>query len=163
MSRPSIIFITGSFALPELYDNIVQALAAANISIKVLHLPSVGLGPNVGREGAPPTMLDDAAFISAELTQLADAGTEIVLVAHSYGGIPATQSMKGLTKRERELEGKAGGVVRIAYMTALVPDVGGTAVQMLAGIPKETTTKLEVDVRAAFSWMSVPIEVVTRD
>lgn len=147
MSRPTVILITGSFALPELYDNIVEAVTAANISIKVLHLPSVGLGANVGREGTPPTMDDDAAFIAAELSKLADAGTEIVLVAHSYGGIPATQSTKGLTKRERALEGKAGGVVRIAYMTALVPDIGASAMDVLAAIPKEEQTKLEVDVR----------------
>lgn len=146
MSRPSIVFITGSFAPPYLYDNIVEAVSAANIPIKVLHLPSVGLGPNVGREGTPPSMFDDAAFISGELSKLADAGTEIVLVAHSYGGIPATESTKGLTRRERLLEGKAGGVVRIAYMTALVPDVGASAMDMLAVIPQETQTKLEVDV-----------------
>jgi len=37
--------------------------------------------------------------------------------------------------------------VRIAYMTALVPDIGGTAMSILADIPQETQTKLEVDVR----------------
>lgn len=146
MSPPSIILITGSFALPELYDNIVQAVTASNVPIKVLHLPSAGAGPGVGREGTPPSMVDDAAFISAELSKLADAGTEVVLVAHSYGGIPATESTKGLTRRERMLEGKDGGVVRIAYMTALVPDLGMTAMSILAGIPHEKQTKLEVDV-----------------
>lgn len=46
-------------------------------------------------------------------------------------GVPATESLKGVTKKEREQQGKAGGVVRIGYLTALVPRLGETAFQVL--------------------------------
>ena len=39
-------------------------------------------------------------------------------------GTPGTQSLQGITKKERQQQGKPGGVVRIAYITAVVPRVG---------------------------------------
>lgn len=70
----------------------------------------------------------------------------VMLVAHSYGGIPATESIKGLTKDERQEEGKPGGIVRVAYMTALLPAVGSSAADVLAETPDENRVKFEVDV-----------------
>src|SRR5205085_5835564 len=105
--------------------------------IKVLHLPSVGLGPGIGRDTPPATMYDDAAFIAKEMENLADAGKEIILVAHSYGGMPATQSTKGLSVQERQKEGKKGGLVRIAYKTVLLTTPGHAAYEPLASLPQE--------------------------
>jgi hypothetical protein len=48
----------------------------------------------------------------------------VVIIAHSYGGKPATESVKGLSKEARGQQGKQGGVVRLAYMTATAPEVG---------------------------------------
>ena len=48
-------------------------------------------------------------------------------------GIPASESVKGLTKRERSAQGKSGGVVRLAYMTALVPPVGKSLAETNVG------------------------------
>lgn len=139
MSKPSILIVPGSFALPEFYDEVVTPMAAKGYAIKAIHLPSVGLktGP---REGEPPTMYDDAAFIAKEVTKLADEGKDVVLIAHSYGGAPTTESTKGLGKAERQKAGKKGGIVRLAYLTALVPDVGQPAGAILAEVRKENRT-----------------------
>lgn len=146
MSQPSIVLIPGSFGVPEFYQDVIQAMAEADIQLHALHLPSVGLAPNVGREGVPPNMYDDAVFIAKEITKLADDGKEVILVAHSYGGIPATECIQGLAKQERQRQGKVGGLVRIAYISALVPELGKTAMDILADIPQSTQTKLDVDV-----------------
>jgi hypothetical protein len=69
-------------------------------------------------------MFDDATFIAKETEKLADHGKDASLVAHSYGGVPITESAKGLGNQERQKQGKKGGIVRLAYMTALVPGVG---------------------------------------
>lgn len=132
--------------MPEFYNDVIEAVAAAKIQMKALHLPSVGSAPGVGRDGVPPNMYDDAAFISNEITKLADDGKEVILVAHSYGGIPATESAQGLATHERQRQGKTGGLVRIAYIAALVPEVGMSAMDILANIPQGKQTKLEVDV-----------------
>lgn len=145
MSKPSILLVTGSFCLPEFYDNVVEAVTAKGYEMRALHSPSVSLktGP---REGAPPTMDDDAVFIAGEVEKLADEGKDVILMAHSYGGVPSTQSVKGLSKTERQKQGKKGGIVRLAYMTCLVPPIGGTAASVLADVPAEQKLDLKIDV-----------------
>lgn len=92
-------------------------------------------------------MYEDAALIAKEVEKLADEGKDVILIPHSYGGVPTTQSTKGLSKSERQKEGKKGGVVRIAYMTALVPAVGATGMSVLANAPEENRIDFKIDVR----------------
>ncbi|KIY03429.1 uncharacterized protein Z520_00120 [Fonsecaea multimorphosa CBS 102226] len=145
MSKPAILLIPGSFSLPEFYDPVINAVAAEGYEIQGLHKPSVGLASGKPREGAPPTMYDDAAFIAKETEKLADQGKDVILVAHSYGGVPVTQSTKGLSKEERKKQGKVGGIVNLAYMTSLVPPVGQAARDILADVPQEQKLDLKVD------------------
>ena len=93
-------------------------------------------------------MADDAAFLAGEIAKLADAGARVVVISHSYGGIPATECVKGLSVKERRAEGKEGGVVRLGYMTALVPEVGQAAQDVLNSTPRETRQAMTLDVRA---------------
>lgn len=147
MAKPSILFVTGSFALPVFYDEIINAIAANGYETKALHLPSVGLDSGLGREGGLlPTMYDDAAFIAKEVVKLADEGKEVVIVAHSYGGTPSSECPKGLGKEERQKQGKKGGLVRIAYVSCLVPAVGSPAMALLSDIPVEQRSEILVDV-----------------
>ncbi len=145
MSCPTILLVAGSFGLPELYDGVVRGAASKGIEVVVPRLPSVGLktGP---REGELPTMYDDAALIAREIGRLADSGKDVVVVSHSYGGVPATESVKGLTKDQRRQEGKKGGVVRLAYMTALVAAVGMPAMAVLHDVPVENRVEMDADV-----------------
>ncbi|KAJ4291788.1 hypothetical protein N0V90_009683 [Kalmusia sp. IMI 367209] len=85
-------------------------------------------------------MYDDAAYINAVVTKLADEGKEIVLAAHSYGGIPASEALKGLAKAERKQNRKKGGVVHVGYMTALVPAVSCGAGSVMVDAPMDYTS-----------------------
>lgn len=146
MSKPTIVLVPGSFGLPEFYNQILDPISSAGYDIKGLHMPTVGESTLKGRDGVPPTMYDDAAFIAERVEKLADEDKDIVLVAHSYGGVPVTQSTKGLSKKERESSGKKGGIVRIAYMTCLTPALGKSAADILAGVPEEHKVNTPVDV-----------------
>jgi hypothetical protein len=128
--HPTLVLIPGSFNFISSYTGVIAAFTSLGHTIHALDLRTVGKKP-----GFPPTMYDDAAFINAELTALADEGKEIVLVGHSYGGIPVSESLKGVSREERKAVGKKGGVVRVAYLTALVPEVGGDAASSLEGSP----------------------------
>lgn len=145
MTEPSILIIPGACSIPEFYQPVIDAVAAQGYEIKGLHLPTAGLktGP---REGMAPTMYDDALFIAKEVNQLADEGKDVILLAHSYGGVPTTQSINGLSKKERKSQGKAGGVVRIAYMTAIVPSMNVGAGGFMAGVPEEHKLEMKINV-----------------
>jgi hypothetical protein len=150
MSKPSLVFVPGSFALPEFYDNIFDPLKAQGYEIHALHMPSVGLKEGPRPEG-PHTMADDAAYIAKIVEKLADEGKDVVVVGHSYGGVPVTESVKGLDKPTRQRQGKKGGIVRLGYKTCLVPDVGGTALTVLAtsDVAPEDQTQPQIGVREA--------------
>lgn len=149
MSKPTILLVPGSFALPEFYDPLFEAVRAKGYDIRGLHMPTVGLRTGEGRPGTPPSMYDDAALIAKEAEKVADEGRDVIILGHSYGGVPVTQSAEGLGKKERQARGKEGGVVNLAYMTCLVPAVGKSAADVLAQVPDEGKTPMQIGVRCS--------------
>lgn len=145
MTDASYIIVPGASALPFFYDFVVKPLQAKGISIEALHIPSVGL-EHGNRPGPLPDMYDDAEFVANRIQELSDAGEDVIVVTHSYGGTPGTQAIEGLTKTERTKEGKKGGVIGLAYMTSLVPSVGETASSVLASVPEENLVPTLIDV-----------------
>lgn len=63
-------------------------------------------------------MLADAAKMRAALLAHIEAGKEIVLVAHSYGGVVASNAVEGLGVHQRTSE--EGGIVMILYLSSIV-------------------------------------------
>jgi hypothetical protein len=118
--KPAILIVPGSFSPLPLYTTIIDHLKHYGYEVVFAQYPSIGR-----RDPLPPaTMEDDAAFVSAAATKLADAGKSRLMVTHSYGGIPGTEGSKGLSRKERKLAGKPGGIIRVLYITSLVPRVG---------------------------------------
>ncbi|KAI4862435.1 Alpha/beta hydrolase fold-1 [Hypoxylon rubiginosum] len=154
MDRLSMLIIPGASALPLFYFPVIESVRAHGFDIRALHIPSVGIpGP---REGAPPTMYDDAAFIATHVKSLADAGNDVILITHSYGGVPATQSVQGLSKKEREAQGLQGGIIGIAYMTSLVPNIGEPAASVQAPMPEESKVPTAMDDSGWFYYPDIP-------
>lgn len=127
--KPTIVLIPGSFLHSSHYTPTIQPLHDAGVSIHILDPPCY----HSKKPGDLPTMYDDASFISSFVEKLADQGEEVVLVSHSYGGTPTTEGLKGLSVAERRKQGRKGGVVRLAYITAVVPKVGGGLADTMVG------------------------------
>lgn len=87
-------------------------------------------------------MADDAAHFHGLAETLADEGRDIVIVTHSYGGIPGTEAAKGLAKSDREAEGKKGGVIKLVYLTSIVPPVGGSQTSVMGDVSELITVKV---------------------
>ncbi|KAK5175687.1 uncharacterized protein LTR77_000826 [Saxophila tyrrhenica] len=145
MAKPIILFLPGSFVHISVYQPIFDAVSGAGYVIKGIHPPSIGPASREGRDGPGPNMYDDAAVIAAEVEKLADQGKDVIIIGHSYGGGPVSQSTKGLSKEERKAQGKAGGVVRLGYMTAVVPGIGQSSQNVLEGTRKEGDMPMSVD------------------
>lgn len=106
MTLPTIVFIPGAGPTCEYYKHVISILSAKGFPTATVDLPSVG--------GISP-MADDAAAIQKVTSELASDGQEIILVMHSYGGIPGTESAKGLARKIRQTEGKPGGIIGLVY------------------------------------------------
>ncbi|KAF2995116.1 hypothetical protein E8E13_004244 [Curvularia kusanoi] len=130
--QPTIVLIPGSFVHSSHYTPTLQPLISAGTKIHILDPPCY----HSKKPGPAPTMQDDAAFVAEFVSRLADAGEHIVLASHSYGGLPSSESVAGLTLSERTRNGKQGGIVRLAYVTAVVPKKGNSLPEtMIGGVP----------------------------
>ena len=144
MDKQTVLIVPGGFTLPELYSDVITHVASEGYSVQALHLPSVGYKTNV-----PGTMQDDAAFIASEVSKHANDGKDVVLIAHSYGGLPATESTKGLSKVDRQRQGNSGGLVRLAYISCIILPVGESDASVIMPdnmLPRAAPFEVRLDV-----------------
>ncbi|USW52384.1 hypothetical protein Slin15195_G057030 [Septoria linicola] len=66
----------------------------------------------------PPNFNPDVDVIRKHIEAAADAGQDVVVVAHSYGSIPTSEAIKGLDLKSRQAAGKKGGVVHFFFLSA---------------------------------------------
>ncbi|KAK2053677.1 alpha/beta-hydrolase [Colletotrichum caudatum] len=109
---PTILFIPGAWHKPWVFDLVRDDLAGRGYPTAAVALPSVGsTDVNAG-------LGQDANAVRAELQGLAGAGREVVVVAHSYGGVPAANAVEGLNYKDRVAQKKTGGVLMMIYMAS---------------------------------------------
>lgn len=134
----TIVIVPGSFCPAECYKNQTDSLARHGISSVVVATPSVGR-----REAGPATMSDDADEIVRVVEPLLADGKKVVLLTHSYGGIPGTQSLERLSQKARSAQGKSGGIETVIYLASVVLPVGMSSWDMSGGnIPDFVTVEV---------------------
>lgn len=121
-SKPSIVIVPGSFSTASMYYDVVNRIKKEGYEVFVNNLPSASRNP----PEEPASLNDDAVFFRGIIEKLADQGKDVLVVTHSYGGVVGTEAAKGVGKVDRQAKGKLGGVVRIAYLTSIVPSEGGS-------------------------------------
>ncbi|KAL7929770.1 Alpha/beta hydrolase fold-1 [Trichoderma chlorosporum] len=111
--KPTIVLLHGAWHDPGCWDAVTSQLNEYQYPFETVRLLSSG-----GESST--SVAEDTVHIQKLTSQLADAGKDIILVMHSYGGIPGTESARGLLKKDREAEGKLGGIVSLVYVTAFL-------------------------------------------
>ncbi|KAL7893993.1 Alpha/beta hydrolase fold-1 [Trichoderma sp. SZMC 28014] len=126
--KPTIVLLHGAWHGPSSWDAVASQLNEYQYPFETVRLLSSG--------GEPSTSVaEDAVHIQKLTSQLADAGKDIILVMHSYAGIPGTESAKGLLKKDRQADGKLGGIVSLVYITAFVIPPGTSLVSYFGVTP----------------------------
>ena len=128
-SKTTIILVPGAWHSPSHYTTLLTLLQRAGYPTSSSRLPSVGSATPL-----TATAAQDASFIRDEiLLPLLASGTEVLLVLHSYGGLPGAAAAKRLSKAERKKEGNKGGIVGLVFITALVAREGNSLEWMVGG------------------------------
>lgn len=116
--KPTILLIPGAWHQGSAFEPVAHILRAQEYQAETITLPSAG-GPT------STTAYDDAEHIrKTYLNDLVAQGKEIIIVMHSYGGIPGTECVKGLARRDLAAQGKNGGVVSLIYLSAFLVPAG---------------------------------------
>ncbi|CZR62874.1 uncharacterized protein PAC_12771, partial [Phialocephala subalpina] len=102
----------GNRHTPECFQNIIPKFEALSYPTAYVNLATVG-----GHNPAA-THLDDVIAIHAVTVPLMNEGKEIMLVPHSYGGIPVCASIEGQTVAERSARGEKGGITSVFFIAS---------------------------------------------
>ena len=116
--KPHLVLIPGAWHTSACYDKIIPKLKARGYHTTALSLPSVDADPALTNTDA------DVSHIRREVEKLVARGEEVVLVMHSYSGIPGTQATKSLSRSALARQNQSGGVIHLVYLTAMMVEEG---------------------------------------
>ncbi|MER6943111.1 alpha/beta hydrolase [Nonomuraea sp. NPDC000554] len=109
----TVMLVHGAWHRPTCWAKLETELHALGYDTRSPALPSSGEHPTAGID-------EDAAVLATELASIEEP---VVLLGHSYAGIPITEAAAG-----------AGNVERLIYLAAYMPDKG-QSMYTLHGIP----------------------------
>jgi pimeloyl-ACP methyl ester carboxylesterase len=107
---PVLLLVHGSWHGPWCWEKLTPELDRLAIRHATVSLPSVGDAQPLG------TVADDAAAVEKAAGAIAG---DVIVVAHSYAGVPATEARYG------------ANVKHLVYLGAFMPDAGQSLVDLL--------------------------------
>ncbi|HEY0936572.1 MAG TPA: alpha/beta hydrolase [Trebonia sp.] len=112
---PAILLVHGAWHSSACWDKVRAILEARGRTVYTVDLPTVHAAGK-----AALGLYDDARAVRAAVET---AGRPVVVVGHSYGGVPVTQGAAGLP-----------GVVHLVYIAAFVLDQGESLLSGVGGV-----------------------------
>jgi len=119
MVKPTFVIAPGGWHVPWHWSLVEDALRKSGFKASTVRHPSI--------RDIPPyatSYHDDRAAVASALLKEVDDGHDIILVMHSYGGIPGSAACKGLSKAERKKQSLKGGIVGLVYIASFALDQG---------------------------------------
>lgn len=119
MTNPTFVLVPGSWHTPEAYSTVVHNLESHGYPAVSVALPSNGAKPaHTNFDG------DTQAIRSTLATLIEEEGKEVILVLHSYAGMPGGEAARDLGSTTRRESGLKGGIVRLVYLMAVAMQEG---------------------------------------
>jgi len=125
MSKPTIVMFAGAFHQKEHLKLVLPLLKAKGYPIISETLSTVN--------NSAVTLTDDIAQMHGIFTPLFAEDKDVVLVIHSYAGMPGSAAIKGISKAERASKGLPGGLIGVVYESAFIPAEGVSLVDIIGG------------------------------
>ena len=124
-SKPTLAMIPGVWHTDACFRPLHGPLSALGFQVNSTSLRSIN---NKDAE-----LSTDIAGIQDDLFKpLIEIGKkEVVLIAHSFGGVPGSCAVNGWSHAERAKKGLQGGLIGIIYICALIPVQGGSLLEIL--------------------------------
>ena len=143
--KPFIVIVPGGSQNPAHYGYLSHLLFQAGYPVFTALLPSIGATGDVTAE-------DDANYIRDKmlLPVLDLEERDVVMLLHSYSGVPGSAAAKGLGPAERKAQGKKTAVLGQVYLAALLAK-GGDGNSIKSGFGGEFPPHIRADVRTSLS------------
>lgn len=140
-TRPFFVIIPGASQSPSHYAYLSHLLNLAGYPTFSAILPSLGATTEV-------TAQDDTDYIRNRmlLPILDHSKRDIIMIMHSYSGMPGSAAAAGLSKTERAAEGKTTSVIGQIFITAMLIK-GGDGIDILGALGGQYPEAISPDVR----------------
>ncbi|KAL6714749.1 hypothetical protein ACLMJK_008174 [Lecanora helva] len=127
--KPTIVLVHGAWLTPMQYMELIVLLDMKGYRTIIQQLPSVD-----SQNPKAQTVATDAAFVRESLLcPEIQAGREVVLLMHSYGGFPGPIAANGLSKKELQARKESGGIIGMIMLSAFVALEGQSLLDKLPG------------------------------
>ncbi|KAJ7366942.1 Alpha/beta hydrolase fold-1 [Mycena albidolilacea] len=138
---------------------LAESLHARGYQTEAISHPTIG--PLAGT--APPNA--DAANLRKTLEQLVQSQQkDVILLCHAYGGMVGSQCVNGLERSARAKVGRQGGIVKVIFLGALLPQEGESMLQIYGEAEITPRPWLDMDSSAAtFSPNSLAADTLYHD
>jgi pimeloyl-ACP methyl ester carboxylesterase len=126
-SLPTIVFLAGAFADPSCFAELAARFNQAGYPTVYAHVLS--LNPE---DLISATTSRDAEYVRENtIVPMLEAGKDVVVFAHSYGGVVGGAAAVGLSKSAET--GNKGGVIGLLYLVGNLVGEGTSLKQAVGG------------------------------
>lgn len=119
MSLPTLLLIPGAFTEPSCYDTLIPYLQKSGFPVQTA--PLITCNPQTQDPKTCTAEQQGLDLLNNHLRPLIEnQEKDVVVFAHSFGATSCSGAGSGLTKQEREKEGKKGGILGIVYIAGVL-------------------------------------------
>lgn len=131
INKPTILLVPGAWFPEQVFDGLIASLKRQG-SFDCVVAPYPSINP-VGDFGNMSCVNDTLHVRDKYLKPLVGSGKDIVVFAHSYGGMPAAGAATGFEKRTRSNAGLTGGVIGLIMASGFVVNEGISCAGAMGG------------------------------
>lgn len=122
-TKLTLILVAGAWHTTEYLEPLRASLLAASYA-DVRLVAAVSMTVPLHLDTSKDTHAVREVFEQAIINE----GKEVVVVAHSYGGMMASDAAEGLLRQDRAAAGEPGGITRMVFLAAFALHPGETMV-----------------------------------
>lgn len=130
-SSTTVIFVPGGWHEPEIFDKISKRLRDDGYHTDYVYLPSIS-GPDIA---SIVDLTPDVQEIRKHILKAAEVGQKVIVFNHSYGAVPSSEAVQGLSWKERQAAGLPGGVTHYFSCNGLIIAAGTSCIDFSGGTP----------------------------
>lgn len=130
---PRLVLVPGAWHVPSHYSSLIAALGRHNLVVDC---------NSNNTTDSTATLEDAAAAVRRVLLSHVEAGRDVVLIAHSYGGGVSGIAGSGLSKSARQQQGKAGGIIGIIWIAAFILQQNQTLLELTRRTRADTSAEM---------------------
>lgn len=151
MPKPAIIIVPGAYHVPAHYENLATELRNRGHPVEIPRLPSIG-----ARSDSGDGLTEDSKAVADAIDSLTAAGEDVVVLMHSYGGVPGTEAVAAVCEKSnvQTAAHNRGKILKLVYLAGLMVPKGENLVMQYG----ETAKDLPIEVKDGLMRPTAPLE-----